>query len=133
MPICQTEVYVEWILEEFILFLLALKWSPKKEHFPVLKQKTSSNFAVKFSEKNNRLFSFYLMNNLFQIFVLFNMWQCNLKNLIVWSFEKGQKQPKNVAESSPFFIFKSRQWKLKLHCNRNNSIYSIHYLYGIIN
>ena len=39
MPICQTEVYVEWILEEFILFLLALKWSPKKEHFPVLKQK----------------------------------------------------------------------------------------------
>ena len=52
---------------------VGFKMEPQERAFSCVKAKTSSNFAVKFSEKNNRLFSFYLMNNLFQIFVLFNM------------------------------------------------------------
>ena len=58
MPIVQMESYSEnpWyrVLEQGMLFLLALNWNISEKTFSCVKTKTNSNFAVKLAERSNR-------------------------------------------------------------------------------
>ena len=74
-PISQMEDYFKnpWyhFLEEPVLFLLALKWNLFEKVLSCVKTKANSTFAINLAEMPKEA-TFYLMNRIFQTYVLFN-------------------------------------------------------------
>ena len=105
MLISQMERYYKWekipstIFYKNLCFLLGLKRNLWGKAFSSGKTKTNLNFVIKLAERSNHSFSFYLLNHIFQISVLF-------KNVIIEYIEFNWlcKRMKNVRNSQAVIL-----------------------------
>ena len=66
-----------------MLFRFASEWNHQEKAFSYVKKSTNSNFALNLAEMLKKAaIHFYLMNNIFQASLLFNMRQYNILELI---------------------------------------------------